>query len=486
MKQKKHLLKKIIIFGLVFILFSCEKDLYDNYLESNKHSLLVQRKNFEDLKQDKVLMKSIEKFTLRGKNSLNRQHFDSINNFYIDLDDVMFTLDSLNNQTYTFKINRIPDNGLFENLILKSSQTGDFDAVLAQYNQNLFDLTSTSPQDIENAINQYTTFTYLGKKTIAEINNKFSINEECFNPSYVYVPGNKCASGEHVFSQGTECDYYGNSINMATPGSYVFTMVPISCNNGGSEGATPPTNGSFSTGPHGGGGGGSPNNNLQQTPCETLNDVIQSVEVSQAIQNLKTQTLTKGETGYEISKKFDALLDAYTYGTKLKIGDNFSAILQTGGFKKGGAHNHPINSQFIPSIGDVKWLKNCQNDITPSTSNAFSLIVCPNASSPNDPDTAIVYAITVDNLEILQNEINNVYGADFENLSDDEKKVKNEKILDIYSLKFKDVQNSSTGLENKFLSTYANFGISLYKLDSNNNWNKLNLVNNTVTPQPCE
>jgi hypothetical protein len=91
MKQKMHLFKKIIIFGLVFILFSsCEKDLYDDYLGSNKHSLLVQRKNFEDLKQDKALMKSIEKFTLRSKSSLNREHFDSINNFYIDLDNDIY------------------------------------------------------------------------------------------------------------------------------------------------------------------------------------------------------------------------------------------------------------------------------------------------------------------------------------------------------------------------------------------------------------
>lgn len=250
MKKKMHLFKKTIIFGLVFILFSCEKDLYDNYLESNKHNLLVQRKDFEDLKKDKALMKSIEKFTLQSKNSLNREYYDTINNFYIDLDNVMFTLDSLNNQTYTFKVNRIPDNGLFENLILKSSQTGDFDAVLAQYNQNLINLTSTSPQGIENAINQYATFTYLGKKTIAEINNKFSINEECFEPGYIYVQGDQCASGNHSFSEGSACTYWG-STNMATTGGYVFTMVPTKCD-GGSEGATPPTNGSFSTGPHGG------------------------------------------------------------------------------------------------------------------------------------------------------------------------------------------------------------------------------------------
>ena len=133
MKQKrKPILKKLLIFGIAIMLSSCSEDLYDEELNASKHTILVQRKNFEDLKKNKKLMKSIERFTMKVDNSLQRQHYDSINNFYIDLDDVMFTLDSLNHQTYTFKVSRLPDNGLFENLILKTSKDGGFDAILEQ------------------------------------------------------------------------------------------------------------------------------------------------------------------------------------------------------------------------------------------------------------------------------------------------------------------------------------------------------------------
>lgn len=268
MKQKrKHILKKLLIFGIAFLLVSCSEDLYDEGLNANKHAILVQRKNFEDLKKNKKLMKSIERFTMKVDNSLQRQHYDSINNFYIDLDDVMFTLDSLNHKTYTFKVSRLPDNGLFENLILKTSKDGGFDAILAQYNQTILNSNLTIPQEIQNSINQNVTFTYLGKKTLSEINSKFSYNEECFEPGYVYVTtaGSTCASGHHSFNEGSDCDYWGTTA-MATPGTsgYVFTMVGVACDNGGNSGGE-----DFSTGPHGGGG-----SNLNDLILNLSNDYV--------------------------------------------------------------------------------------------------------------------------------------------------------------------------------------------------------------------
>jgi hypothetical protein len=215
--MRKNNIIRLIIFGIVLMLFGCSEDLYDEHLNSDKHPILVKRKNFEDLKKNKKLMKSIERFTVKSENSLQRQHYDSINNFYIDLDNVMFTLDSLNHQTYTFKVTRIPSNGLFENLILKTSKTGDFDAVLVQYNENIMVLNSAVTQEILNSINQNVNFIYLGKKNISEINSKFVINEECFEPAYVYMSAHNCTSGEHSFSNGSVCDYWGTS-DMATTG----------------------------------------------------------------------------------------------------------------------------------------------------------------------------------------------------------------------------------------------------------------------------
>ena len=127
--MKKAIPKFLKLFALfaVFLQFGCSKDFYDEEINSNKHTILVQRKNFEDLKKNKKLMSSIERFTLNKSNSFQKQYYDSINNFYIDLDDVMFTEDVLNHQTYTFKINRISNNGLLENLILKATNSDDYD-----------------------------------------------------------------------------------------------------------------------------------------------------------------------------------------------------------------------------------------------------------------------------------------------------------------------------------------------------------------------
>ena len=471
MKQKKHLLKKIIMFGLVFILLSsCEKDLYDDYLSSNKHSLLVQRKNFEDLKQDKVLMKSIEKFTLRGKNSLNRQHFDTINNFYIDLDNVMFTLDSLNNQTYTFKVNRIPDNGLFENLILKSSQTGDFDAVLAQYNQNLINLTSTSPQDIENAINQYATFTYLGKKTIAEINNKFSINEECFEPGYIYVQGDQCASGNHSFSEGSACTYWG-SMNMATTGGYVFTMVPTKCD-GGSEGATPPTNGSFSTGPHLGGGA---EPNVQLDPCAKLKNLFNPAKANIKpfiINDLRPNIAVNpsGEKGLALAQNSAGALASNIIPPvplpPLPIptsGDFYSAI-----------HTQPLDTYPMFSWSDVVVLNslnnNCNNLATHNTDMASFLLVCQDDN--NDFQT---YAIVFD--PISSNQTINQFMNNPENVG-----CSSQEISEIMDKKLGLEYGNDSNYERVFLNFMSNSNVSLYKANSSlTNWSKLTLSNNSPT-----
>lgn len=261
--MKKNKFIRILIFGLIFIQFSCEKDLYDEYFNSEKHPILVQRKNFEDLRKNKKLMNSIERFTLKSDRSLQRQYYDSINNFYLDLDNVMFTLDSLNNQTYTFKINRIPSNSMFENLILKSSKIGGFDAILAQYNQNIMNLNSVIPQEIQNSIHQNVNFLYLGKKNISEINSKFVYSGGCFEPGYVYMSGHSCASGEHTFANGANCDYWGTT-DMATTGGYVFTMESVPCPGGGGGGSS----GGFSTGPHG--GGGSDEFPLPPDPCKLI------------------------------------------------------------------------------------------------------------------------------------------------------------------------------------------------------------------------
>lgn len=263
---------------------------------------------------------------------------------------------------------------------------------------------------------------------------------------------------------------------------------------GGSSTPSGSTGTSGSSNAPGGGGnvlvypnGGSTNTPALPNPCETLNEAIQDSKVNQAIQVLKTKTTTDKETAFVITRKYNSANESYTYNTELKDGDGRNTTVPVGGYIKGNAHNHPKNGQSIPSIGDVFWLMQCQTNIFPASSNGYNIVVVPNPASPNDTSTAIIYAISVSDLATLTSQINAVFGANFDSLTIEEKKDLYDEINDKYAEKFANVQNSSAGMEQKFLALYANFGISLHKYDTaTSNWNKLNLTNNTVTPQPFE
>lgn len=72
----------------------------------------------------------------------------------------------------------------------------------------------------------------------------------------------------------------------------------------------------------------------------------------------------------------------------------------------------------------------------------------------------------------------------FQGMSINEKR---EKLNREYAEKFADVQNNSVGMEKKFLELYSGFGISLMRKNkTTQNWEKLVIENNTVTPKPCE
>lgn len=392
MRQKRKLFLNLFTFGVIFMLFGCSEELYNEYTNSDKHSILVQRKNFDDLKKNKKLMKSIEKFTLKSSNSIQRQHYDSINNFYIDLDNVMYTLDSLQNQTYTFKVNRIPNNGQFENLILKTSKTGDFDAILVQYNQNVLNLNSNNSQEILNSINQNVTFTYLGKKSINEINSKFMYNEECYEPGFVYVAGHSCASGQHSFADGAVCTYWGTT-DMATSGGYVYTMIPVSCDGGGGGGGE--LGDGFSTGPHGGGGGSDP----LDTPCTKVKKPFTKVpSLKQRTQTLAGQTSQPTEKGfYMCNNATSATTNPFTNlsnGTSgsIELPANVSAPMLV----IAHTHNSPATSTYsVPSWEDLdefsKYIQ--ENPTFVDSENLVFIVITADGTR---------YALTINNIELFK------------------------------------------------------------------------------------
>lgn len=486
MKKTKMIFFKTITFLFLFSLISCSEDLYEENTNSEKHSILVQRKNFEDLKKNKKLMKSIEKFTLKSSSSLQRQHYDSINNFFIDLDNVMFTLDSLQNQTYTFKINRIPDNGLFENLILKTSRTGDFDAILSQYNQNSLNLHSNNPQEILNSINQNVTFTYLGKKSISEINSKLIYNDECYEPGYVYVTGNSCASGQHTFADGASCTYWGTT-DMATSGGYVYTMISVSCDGdgGGSDGL----GGDFSTGPHGGGGSSTPIAN----PCNKVkNQNTKFPSLKQSLVNLATTTSQNYENGIFIDNTATATTvnPVQTIPSNTANGGTIPLNMNPTNSYVMLAHTHDsygsdgTGTYSIFSWDDLTTINNLIKNNHIDNSNFVFYVITADGTR---------YALTVDSASDLSNFFYDPSNLPFGTQIDAQKMLEMQRIFEKYYDKSKNGLITTTSIANndktnflKFIKE-ANLGITLFEVDATfTTYQKLSISNSgVVTPTPC-
>jgi hypothetical protein len=477
MKKPSKIILKLLNLIVLLILFGCEKDLYEEPIHQSK--INVEKVSLKDSKSSSKihpnLLKAVSKVHSKNNIEIGKIVYDSINNIYFD-DELGIKITNEDHESYTFKI--IKEGGKLENILFTKNEYNEFDVFKLKYDFTEVELILLNFQDIKpkEVINL----------TSSDTANKFIVITflvSLCNHNPYDCGGFHCGFEEVTFSM-----WIDDSIGIGSNGG-----------GGGSGGS-----GGGGGGSGGGGSANNPNSNTNsielpiltmpvhgiqpsQTPCETLRDVIQNAKVALAIQALAPKTLLKSESAYQIERKYSSQTQTYTYTTTLKEGDNFNTTVQVGGYIKGQAHNHPENGQSIPSITDLKWLSACQENIYPASANAYNIVVCPNPASPNDPSTAIIYAVTVDNLENLTNQMNTVFGADFDTLTADQQRELIKEINDKYAEKFGDVQNSAAGMEKKFLELYATFGISLYKFDDNaNNWNKLNLQNNTVTPQPCE
>ena len=472
MKKIKMNFFKILMILFILSLFSCSEDLYENESKSSS-KFKVEIVNSNALIKNKELMKSLSFNEVLKPSQFGRIVSDTINGLSIDTDNVKY-LEGNNFNSYTFNILNQESEKL-DNLVLMSQPNGSYKPYVMRY-----DLTNAEKEALNNGGNiDFTNKTKVLKlydsNLVSDIFSKLLYQEEC---SMTYTWEEQITITPCPIDGCLEHPWASYEVSHILVGT-------LNCSSGGGGGEI---GGEIGTAPHGGGGGSSTSNNPPpQTPCETLNDAIQNLSVNQGIQNLKAKTLLKSESAYQIERKYNFETEIYTYTTTLKEGDNFNAVVQVGGYIKGQAHNHPINGQSIPSIGDIYWTMECQTNIYPASAFGYNITVCPNPASPNDPSTAIIYAVTVDNLATLTNQLNNIFGANFDSLTAEEKSKIYDDLNYKYVLEFADVQNSSSGMEKKFLELYANFGISLYKFDnSTNNWNKLNLQNNTVTTQPCE
>lgn len=482
MTQKLSKFLSFILFSTIFSLHSCQvEDLAGSKSSNNSKHVVVLRKNFEDLKKDSKLIESLSMFTNLGTSSFQKEYYDPDNDFYIDLDDVMFTLDENDNPTYTFYIRRELEsfNGL-ENLVLKYNKTGEFDAILVQYNDVIMNLNSDDPDKIKQSIDQNVNFVYLGRKTLSDLESKFlEIEQQCFEPGYVYLGSHACTSGAHIFEQGAECDYWG-SAGMATSGGYVFTLVPVSCLHlpGGS-----PSNseGGFSTGPHQIGGANVPN----KTPCEQLKrltskPIANTTPPKTVLSNLNDLTSQMSSNPRErmyiltpTSATEDQFVENYVEGpldggdVNLNLSNLYVSVLM---------HCHYKTSLLsIFSLSDIQEIYQLQSDsfLLNEGQTFTSMLV-----TVHETKYAIRFAPPRPNLQPYNQ--NYFIGWEFDNI----KKAKE----DSY---YKKVNEANTPAQNElgFLHFIKaqNLGIEIYKADENfSQWSKLSIdATGKLKSTPC-
>lgn len=133
--SEKPIKKIIIIFSIAFtfMFISCEKDLYEDSLNTSSHKLIIKSLNLNTYKkkpQDLVSFhKKMQKRILNEEN--NKMVFDSINNFYVDEENTKY-IQSGDKESYTISIKKenVPE---IENLVFNKREDGHFDIFLVKY-----------------------------------------------------------------------------------------------------------------------------------------------------------------------------------------------------------------------------------------------------------------------------------------------------------------------------------------------------------------
>lgn len=339
-------------------------------------------------------------------------------------------------------------------------------------------MTFTTAKEISSSIKQNVNFIHLGKKTLSDINNKYDASAECFEPGYVYVSGDGCASGQHTFGQGATCDYWG-STGMATTGGYVYTMVSVTCDGGGGSDTGGNVGSDFSTGPHGGGG-----TTTTETPCEQLKSMLSksianttpAKTIVDNLNNLVNQmptnpsermfvmTPTSSTESQFVENYVEGSLNAADVG--FDPGTNAISIIM---------HCHYDTSLLsIFSLSDIQQIYQSLETGNIFNSQTFTTILVTAHGTK--------YAIKFSPQNDLSPPYNEYFftGWEFDNMKEAKE--------DDYSKK---VKPSNTPVQNElgFLQFIKNqnLGIELYKADDNfSQWSKLTIgTDDQVKPKPC-
>ncbi|CAM4366540.1 hypothetical protein [Flavobacterium terrigena] len=450
--MRKDNLIRLLLFGIVFILFGCSEDLFDKQINQNK-DLIIKKVSMQDIqfKDNARLVKSVANLKQVQLNSSSRYVYNEAYDFYIDEENgVYLKKDSL--ESYTFPIYKTETDSTVTDIIFNKSATGDYDIILGKYDILKRDLADITLQELFQSDVEF--INLIGKYGLPEL--------VCFEEySYVDTGVNVGADSELIF-------------DWISTGSFCYMQYD---NGGGGGDFSHISGGGIITGPidspHGV-GGGSPTSN----PCIKLKNLFDATKANIkpsliALQNTITPTST-GENAVTFKKDTNGNFS----NTPVPSTSNNSIVGPVGPNIYGEAHTHPLDVYPMFSWTDVNRLLELATYT--STSNLDSVVNM--VVVQDDNGVFQTYALVYNNDGFGINTVEDVLNQpELNGCSKREK-------LNIYDNELGDKYQKDSNYERGFLRQFFGFNVSLYKANANlSNWSKLsiNSITANVTTTPC-
>ncbi|OBX23735.1 MULTISPECIES: hypothetical protein [Bizionia] len=412
---------------------------------------------------------------------------------------------------------REEDNGYLENLWLIEQADSTYTAFLVQYEFTPEDITALNFRQQINVENKITYIELNADELVGDIFGKYYYNGACYEDLWTYQSGTRCRSTKHTFAQGNECDYWGTT-DMATNGGYVLLPTLVPCGDGGggpSNGGNPPdynpTNPNGNPNHGGGNQGGSTtpvtckfcpeleppmdngdNNSPDQKNCDELNRIGNSTYTASAFNTLNNNLSQNAETGFSLDIRanfpnFAVIPKPPVSYSEVSAGQN--------PFSFAFLHNHFIGKFEMFGHGDIHTLFRYANNFNPS--------LLPNYQFDNSLFTIFMtvrdhtYAIKIEDIDKLAS----IQQYFVDETTEEAFQMQLDRV-------FKDANRDAYGNRKpnpadadqeelakaflKFVSETNDFGIALYKANTNDmlsqnaTWQKLSLdTNGNITPTNC-
>lgn len=481
--MKKNLNKlfylSFLLFALLFV--ACEKDLYENVNTTSKFN--VKHVKFSEVETNVTLMKALKRQKLQPTTIAGKTVFDSIYNYSIDTDRVLY-MEGEDFNSYTFLIEKdgIEKDGIqtVDNLVLMS-QPGDYYAA--------FVISYSLTDEERESIKKGEKFDFTGKSTAYGLNST-QILDDIFSKEYY----NESCSMEYSWQEVitiTPCPidgcwdpaWTGESISHVLVGNLECTGGTSTTGNGGTQA--------------GGGGGGGISSQIATTPnlpeledsidpclkakpaTDKANALLQNNNVQTGMNAvLRAKVIEEGQLPFNDQREWGVAIGQT--GTVLNLTPPLRGDANQGSIPSSQAvgnyvadgHTHPTWGDACASGADFYGMLN----IVRNNSYYYSRFVYGIGKDINGNDVTEVYAIMVTDRNAAINFLNQY--PELENINPMSGSFYKDTKLGVEYLQIRDKfkyssnninedQYSAGAVALSYILKKYNTGISVAKVDSN-------------------